>query len=203
MDLPRVERELKKRVSYPYIWGKKQDNSWDRQTNFIYQTYSVRKLLERTESLAKPLQNYALNRWYNFWSAMAVENIFCSHENVIANKDKYDKLIDFKIDDIPFDHKTSIFPKGFNKDLGYALKNKKELIEWLYENQSQEGRKHLANRLFIVLFDENKQHWRIKAEIDELKKEIEHYLENFCEDNLVKLDFGEGEVLADIIWCIR
>lgn len=200
MDLIRVEQELKNRLPYGYKWGKKQDNSWDQQTNFIYQTYSVNKLLEKTKHLNEGLKNYAFNRWYNYWSAMAVEDIFCSHPNIKANKNIYDKLVDFKINDIPFDHKTSIFPKGFYKDIDYALNHKKELIQWLYDNQSQQGRKHLENRLFIVLYDSTNEHWKMKAEISMLKQSIDQYVHQFNEKNLEIFDFGKGPVFSDILW---
>ncbi|MFA5455398.1 MAG: hypothetical protein WC272_08780 [Sulfurimonas sp.] len=201
MDLLRVEKELKKRLSYPYRWGRKQSDSWDRDTNFIYKTYTFESLLKKTEQFSQELRDYALNRWYNYWSAMAAEDIFTSHDNVEANKNIYDKLIDFKIIDIPFDHKTSIFPKGFGKSYEYAKEHKKELIQWLYENQSQEGRKHLKNRLFVVLYDGLEiQHWKMKSEIIQLKSSIDIYINNFSTENLCKLDFGAGEVLSDIIW---
>jgi hypothetical protein len=200
LDLIRVEQELKNRLPYGYKWGKKQDNSWDQQTNFIYQTYSVNKLLEKTKHLNEGLKNYAFNRWYNYWSAMAVEDIFCSHPNIKANKNIYDKLVDFKINDIPFDHKTSIFPKGFYKDIDYALNHKKELIQWLYDNQSQQGRKHLENRLFIVLYDSTNEHWKMKAEISMLKQSIDQYVHQFNEKNLEIFDFGKGPVFSDILW---
>lgn len=204
MDLQRVEKELKKRWIYPYVWGRRQSNSWDYQTNFIYKTYSVNSLLKKSEYFSDEKINYALNRWYNFWSAMAVEDIFCSHENIIANKNPYNKLIDFKINNIPFDHKTSIFPKGFSKNIEYAKDNEKELIIWLYKNQSQEGRKHYKNRLFIVLYDSVQQkHWQIKAEIDLLKKAINQYVKNFSKENLYSFDFGEGNVYSDILWIVK
>ncbi len=159
MDLPRVERELKKRLPYPYRWGRKQSNSWDYDTNFIYKTYSFEMLLKRTENFDQSLRDYALNRWYNFWSAMAAEDIFTSHDNVKANKNAYDKLVDFKIDNIPFDHKTSVFPRGFNQSYQYAKEHEEELISWLYKNQSQQGRMHLKNRLFIIMYNgDNMQH---------------------------------------------
>ena len=83
----------------------------------------------------------------------------------------------------------------------YLKQNKKELITWLYENQSQEGRKHLKNRLFIVLYDNNtQQHWKMKAEIMLLKTNIDNYVVNFSKQNLVELDFGNGTVFTDIIW---
>lgn len=204
MDLQRVEIELKKRVSYPYVWSRKQSDIWDAETYFIYKTYSVNTLFKKSKGLSKEKINYALNRWYNFWSAMAVEDIFCSHENVFANKNPYNKLIDFSINNIPFDHKTSVYPKGFSKSIEYAKANEKELIKWLYRNQSQEGRKHYKNRLFVVLYDSaNQQHWKIKAEIGLLKNIIDQYVKNFSEKNLYSLDFGKGNIYSDILWIIK
>ncbi len=201
MDLLRVERELKKRWSHPYRWGRKQSNLWDSDTNFIYTTYSFESLLQKTQGFDETLRDYALNRWYNFWSAMAVEDIFVSHKNVKANKNRYDKLVDFQIDTTPFDHKTSVFPKGFNRPYKYARENTEELIEWLYTNQSQQGRKHHKNRLFIVIYDEQyKHHWKIKAEIMLLRQVIDSYVENFSQEHLYSFDFGEGRVYSDIIW---
>ena len=160
-------------------------------------------MLKKTEQFSQELKDYALNRWYNFWSAMAAEDIFASHDNVIANKNSYDKLVDFTIDDIPFDHKTSIFPKGFNKSYEYAIENEKELIQWLYDNQSQQGRKHLKNRLFIIMYDKNNQHWKMKSEIMELKKEIDLYVDDFSQSNLYEFDFGDGKVYSDILWITK
>jgi hypothetical protein len=200
MDLQRVEIELKKRLNYPYEWGRKQSNDWDRMTNFIYKTYSFETLLKKIENLEEDVQNYALNRWYNFWSAMAVEYIFATHKNVEANKNSYDKLVDFKINGIPFDHKTSVFPKEYNHSINFAKTNKTDLINWLYSNQSQQGRKHLKNRLFIVLYDSKGEHWKLKAEISLLQYEIDKYCKSFKEANLIKLDFGDGIVYSDIIF---
>lgn len=204
MDLNRLEIELKKRLTFPYKWGSRQTDAKDKATNFIYETYSFETLLSRSKHLNESFRNYALNRWYNFWSAMAAENIFVSHPNIQANKNHRDKLVDFTISTIPFDHKTSVFPKGFDKSYTYARKNEKELIQWLYDNQSQEGRKHLKNRLFIVLYDgEKNEHWKMKSEIMLLKSSIDKYVENFSERRLHKFDFGDGEVLSDIIWLIK
>jgi len=204
MDLQRIEIELKKRLDYPYTWGRIQSNSFDYHTNFIYKTYSFNDLLKLTDNFNDSLKNYAYNRWYNFWSAKAVEYIFATHNNVVANKNAYHKYIDFSINQIPFDHKTSKFPNGFNHSFDYAKNHQKELIFWFYKNQSQQQRKHLKNRLFIVLYDEKtKQHWKLKAEIRQLKLVIDKYVANFSEHNLYKFDFGEGEVLSDIIWVVK
>ena len=200
MYLIRVENELKKRLIYPYKWGRKQSDEWDTKTNFIYTTYNFETLLEKTTPFDEKIRDYALNRWYNFWSAEAVENLFSLHENVTSNKNKFDKLIDFTINTTCFDHKTTVFPIGFNQTVTYAKNNPDKLIQWLYLNQSQEGRKHLKNRLFIVLVDKNNEHWKLKAEVKLLKSEIDRYVKNFNSDNLFKLNIENNTILSDLIW---
>ena len=200
MDLERVERELKKRWALPYRWGRKQSDLWDKETNFIYTTYSVASLIRKTEHLDEALRHYAWNRWYNFWSAMAIEDIFTSHPQVTANKNRYDKLVDFTIEHIPFDHKSSVFPRGFQKPYHYAKEHKMELIYWLYANQSQQGRKHLKNRLFIVLYDKDGEHWKMKAEIMHIKKHIDNYVHRFDKKQLHRIRLEQSEALSDIIW---
>lgn len=204
MDLARVEIELRERLDYPYRWGRKQSDAWDRDTRFIYTTYSFKTLLERCKSFPKEKVDYAMNRWYNFWSAKAAEYIFSSHQQVVANRNPYDKLVDFEINGMPFDHKTTKFPKAYGKSYDYALTHKADLILWLYKNQSQQGRKHFKNRLFIVLFDSVAlHHWKLKADIQELKIAIDTYLENYDSKKLISFDFGDGTVLSDIIWLTK
>ena len=201
MNLQRVEIELKKRLLYPYHWDRKQSDTWDRETRYIYTTYSANMVIVKGSHLPKQMVDYALNRWYNFWSAKAVEEIFALSSIVKPNLNIYDKLVDFEIDGIPFDHKSTIFPRGFGKSYKYARENEDELIEWLYQNQSSEGRRHLKNRLFIVLYDaRNQEHWKMKSQIGILREAIDSYLDGFESSRLHRFDFGEGEVLSDIIW---
>lgn len=200
MDLLRVETELKKRLAYPYKWGRKQSDDWDAKTSFIYTTYSFEKLLEKTASFDETVRDYALNRWYNFWSAEAVENLFSLHEKVTPNINKFDKLIDFTINTTCFDHKTTVFPIGFNQSVAYAKNNPAELIRWLYLNQSQESRKHLKNRLFIVLVEKNKEHWKLKAEIQLLKSEIDKFVENFDSEKLIQISLKNNTIISELIW---
>lgn len=206
-----LEEELKKRTELDYFWGRKQNDEFDHQTKFIYKTASFEALLETIESAFKDhaqyddLKNYALNRWFNFWSAKGVESIFCEHENVKPHLDSFNKFTDFYIENIPFDHKTSIFPKGFNKSVPYGILHKSELISWLYENQSQQQRKHHKNRLFIVLvnYKEEDGHWKLKSEIGWLKEIVSAYLLNFDQTKLCSFTFENEIVKADIIWAIK
>ena len=205
-----IETELKKRLSYPYKWGRKQNDEFDKLTNFIYRSPTFEAVLKEINTRFKKdkehgnIANYTLNRWYNFWSAQAVEKIFCSLPNVKPALDEKDRLVDFTIDGVTFDHKTSIFPKGFPYGINDAIKKTDELILWLYKNQSQQQRKHFKNRLFIVLYSTDGEHWKLKSEISWLKDRIETYMKGFNPHYLLKFPFEINQkTLADVIWVIR
>jgi len=209
-DLILIEQELKKRLAYPYKWGRKQNDQFDKLTNFVYRISLFEEVLKeielrfRKDKEHQNIANYALNRWYNFWSAQAVEKIFCFLTNVKPALDSKDRLVDFTIDGVTFDHKTSIFPKNFPFKIDEAIKNTNELIIWLYKNQSQQQRKHLKNRLFIVLYSSDAEHWKLKAEISWLKERIEKYMNGFNPHYLLKFPLEKNQAtLSDVIWAIR
>jgi len=210
INLVQIEKELKKRLSYPYKWGRKQNDQFDRLTNFVYRISSFEAVLNEIEKRFRDdkehqnIANYALNRWYNFWSAQAVESIFCSLPNVKPALDEKDRLVDFSIDGVTFDHKTSIFPKNFPYPIEEAVKKTNELIIWLYKNQSQQQRKHLKNRLFIVLHSSDGEHWKLKTELLWLKERIEKYMSGFNPQYLLKFQLEKDqEAISDVIWAIR
>ena len=140
MNLAERECELGKRLAYPYRWGRKQNDADDKTTNFVYYVERFDEVLRRIERDFKAaprydeMLNYALNRWYNFWSARAVEEIFCGMPGVVPAKER-DRLVDFSIQGVRFDHKTSVFPRRYPRGLHYARSCTSELIEWLYQNQ--------------------------------------------------------------------
>jgi hypothetical protein len=209
-SLIQIETELKKRLAYPYKWGRKQNDYFDKLTNFVYKISSFEDVLKeievqfRNDKEHQNIANYALNRWYNFWSAQAVEKIFCSLPNVKPALDGKDRLVDFTIDGVTFDHKTSIFPKNFPFTIDESIKKTDELIKWLYKNQSQQQRKHLKNRLFIVLYSYNGENWKLKAEISWLKERIDKYMHGFNPHFLLKFNLEPNhETLADVIWAIK
>ena len=208
--LLQIESELKKRLVHPYKWLQKQNDNFDKQTNFIYHTFAFEDLLKEIDKRFKSEKdfdlyfNYTLNRWYNFWSAQAVENIFCSLPNVKPALNDKDRLVDFLIDGVSFDHKTSVYPKKFPLQINDAIKKTDELIRWLYQHQSQEQRKHLKNRLFVVLYSPDNEHWKLKSEIMWLKERIEKYMLGFNPNYLLKFNFEKDkETLSDVIWAIK
>lgn len=205
LPIPQIEIELKKRVSTypPTRWGRKQTNDWDQQTNFIYHQPHWDELRRRLISLEKPLADYAVNRWFNFWSACAVEQIFCSIPGVEPHLNKTNRLVDFSINGINFDHKTSVFPKKYDQSPRFAWQHKAALIAWLYQNQSREQRYHTANRLFIILYARDGSHWKLRAELGALKQVIQRYVAGFAPEKLVTLNLKKGSALSDLIWCVR
>ncbi len=208
--LSEIESELVKRLEHPYVWGRKQNDIFDKSTNFIYGIFRFEELISeinkkfRGKPDYKAYMNYALNRWFNFWSARAVEKIFCSLPDVIPAVDSRDRLIDFTIKGISFDHKTSVFPRSYHQPADEAIKNSRELIEWLYKNQSQQRRKHYMNRLYIVLYARDLIHWKLKAKVLWLKSIIEKYVKEFNPDKTYKFEFEPGrETFSGIIWAVE
>lgn len=210
LSLYDIEQELKKRHPYAYEWGRKQNDIWDGYTNFIYKTpfwdevVEVMKITIEAYNLdKKELFQYAANRWYNFWSAVAVEKIFTQIEGVTPAVNNKDRLVDFNLNGINFDHKTSVFPKGFKQTIYYAQNHKEELLYWLYKNQSQQQRKHLENRLFLMVYAEDGAHWKLKAEITWLQSIIQKYVSTFDASLLTPLQWKEKSALSDIIWAVK
>lgn len=209
-SLLETEEQLKKRLDYPYKWGRRQNDEYDKATNFIYSTFGFDALIDKinkefaSNSNFDEFKNYALNRWFNYWSARGIEDIFCSLPGVEPSLNPRNRLIDFYIDGVNFDHKTSVFPKAFGKQLNEALEDPSDLIRWLYENQSQQQRKHLKNRLFMVLYSNDNEHWRLKAQLSWLKTIVEAYVNIFNKEKLYKFEFEPNEeTLSDIIWAIK
>lgn len=209
-NLIQIETELKKRLSIPYQWGQKQNDYFDAKTNFIYKVFEFEKLLKEIEVRFKSNPdsekyfNYAINRWYNFWSAYAVEKIFCSIEGVSPAENSKDRNKDFIIQGVSFDHKTSVLPKQFTSPIKDIIRESGKLIEWFYNNQSKQQRQHYKNRLFVVLYSSQREHWKLKSELTWLKSKIENYMKGFNPAYLMKFNFIPGETtISDIIWSIE
>lgn len=211
MDLASCQRELQKRTAEAATpWGRKQNDHWDGLTRFIYATPTWDGL-KRAAAQACPAETdsalffaYAANRWFNFWSAKGVEAIFCRHSAVKPASNPLDRRVDFFIQNIPFDHKTSVFPQNFPHSLADACRSPVVLVDWFYRHQSGEGRQHFHNRLFVVLYNsQTAEHWKLRAELLWLKEKIDAYVQNFNPQKLVQLRFDDRIVFSDIVWAIR
>ena len=138
--------------------------------------------------------------YYNTQTTRIIEDVFSQHQNVLPTLVDI-KGVDFFINRIPLDLKITRIPDGFDENF-----DKKTLIKWLYENQSEQ-RFGAENRLFLILNDTEHpdQTDRLKiTNYNEIKTAINGYLDTFQPSNLedVVFSFGGKEYTAksDIIF---
>lgn len=145
-----LEADLKKCLSLINSEWQTQNNYMDKKTNFIYKCNSLDDCINEIQKTGVD-KEYALHRWYNYMTSVACEYLFCdygaTHDNNTYNHDT-----DIYINEIPFDVKLTIYPAKLN-NRPYNLntrKGKNQMIEWYYANQSQQSRKQLLNRIYVV-----------------------------------------------------
>lgn len=211
LDLAHIEIELTKRLQYPYKWLRKQNDAWDSATKFIYKTSDWGTFVQEMQASwqesdfdKSDFVHYAMSRWYNFWSAQAVEQVFTDLPGVAPNPNPKEDHYDFRWLGERFDLKTTVFPKGYEENYAFAKAHPEHLIKWFYKNQSTQQRFHLKNRIFIVCYDSNGNHYELKAAITLLKEAVENYMKERTPADTFSLSLEEGkETLADIIWVER
>ena len=104
----------------------------------------------------------------------------------IKVENKKDKEKDIFINDIPFDVKVTNYPNtAYEKFDLKNIEDKNNLAIWFYNNQSQEGRKHLKNRLFVCNGKNNDEKWKNRINLDLLENKIKNFMNN---KEFVKLD---------------
>jgi hypothetical protein len=211
MNLIELESRLKECHKYGYRWHKKQNNKVDSMTDKIVydrslnSIESLRAKINELNILDQETRDYIFNRWYNHHSAIGIEYIFSNYKNVKKMSNEKHKTIDFYIDDIPFDHKTTVLPNKYKNNIQKALEDKEGLVKWLYSNQSKERRQHYKNRLFLVVFDSGKQykHWKVKAEIALIQSKVKEYMNSFVESKLIILNLEGQKVYTDVLFVIK
>lgn len=202
-----IELEIKKALQYIRPEWKMQNNYNDYKSNFIYRVKTVDECIREAENNNIELQ-YVLHRWYNFVTSIHCEELFieCGAEK---EEDLKNKEIDIYIDGVPFDVKLTVYPKALYNH-PYNLKTregKNKMIEWMYEHQSQQGRKHLKNRLFIVC--DGKEQYNslcLKSDFEQIKTKIQNFMQNIKINGFNEMIIIDGgikyKVISDII-CIN
>lgn len=156
-----------------------QNNYQDCRTNFIYRVSTLDECLERIR-LTGVDKDYALHRWYNYMISIKCEHIFCEF-GAVHDDDIYNHDVDIYINGIPFDVKVTIYPAKLS-DRPYNLRTrqgKNKMIEWYYANQSQQARKQLLNRLYIVCDGANAYEClKMKSDFTLLRQKIKAFMES-------------------------
>lgn len=129
--------------------------------------------------------------------------------------EKYDKLSRFiyqvKTADkciSAYDVKLTIYPHKLEQENVFLdlenAQDKDKLIRWLYEHQSQETRKHLKSRIFIVCAGTGTyEKQKLKCDFIKIEKGIKEYMDSLkCTmPNRVEISDGNEKVFvySDII----
>lgn len=147
------------------------------QREYVRQFVRYNDLINGVKNkLHDDVTNYVIATWYNHWTTVLIEDHISQHPKVIPTLKNY-KGIDVFFDSQPFDLKITYLPRDYS--LNRALKNPKELIIWLYENQGAQ-RFGADNRLFVVLASKNnlEESWKLKRDFDFVFREIDDFLNN-------------------------
>lgn len=200
-----LENEIKKAadlLSNNWIF---QNNFDDYKSNFIYKVKTINEVYNESKNNGIDFQ-YALHRWYNFNTSILSENIFVELGATKESNPKH-KEIDLYIDGIPFDVKLTVYPKKLEKEnLDLRSRNdKNNLIRWLYNNQSQQQRKHLKNRLFIVCKGNSiNENQKLKSDFNQIRQKVKDFIKYSSINGFNELEIDDNNikytVKSDIIY---
>lgn len=144
------------------------------QTEYVRRFVRYEDLINGVKNrLHDDITHYVIATWYNHWTTVLIEDHISQHSRVIPTL-KNNFGIDIFFDNQPFDLKITYLPKDFR--LEKVLKNPKNLIVWLYENQGAQ-RFGADNRFFVVLASKNnlEESWKLKRDFDFVFSEIDKF----------------------------
>lgn len=144
------------------------------QTEYVRRFVKYEDLIQGVKSrLHDDITHYVIATWYNHWTTVLIEDHISQHSKVIPTL-KNNFGVDIFFDNQPFDLKITYLPKDFTLD--QVLKNPKDLIIWLYENQGAQ-RFGADNRFFVVLAskDNLEESWKLKRDFDFVFSEIDKF----------------------------
>lgn len=193
--------DMKKTLPFLKSSWQKQTNEMDKETRFIYNTYNIEDILHRHENDPIKYFDYAIRRYFNKTISHTAEELFCRYNICEKEKNKYHKHIDFWLLGVPFDLKVSSYParfEGKRENFKNEREYRNELIRWLYNNQSQQQRLHMKNRLFILCKKgdgkNTKENNVLKIKFDLMEKSIH----NFLDYTLKKYHSGHKKVFNEV-----
>ena len=200
-----LEKDLYRCLGLMSMNWRKQENTSDTNSSFIYKCDTLKQCLEEIRKNNAD-RNYALHRWYNYKTSIITEEIFCKY-GAKHCEDLYNHDVDIYITEIPFDVKLTCYPiKLFDKkpyDLS-KRSGKNNMIRWLYENQSQGNRKQLVNRLYVMC--DGDSYWESvinKSNFNKIEDSISKYMDYIKTHKINEITIdNEHKILSDLI-CVK
>lgn len=188
-----LEKDLRRTLQIISSSWKRQDNSSDDESNFIYRMNSLEECFSEIQR-TKVNKDYALHRWYNYKTSTTCEKIFCEY-GAVHEKNRSNHDVDIYIDGIPFDVKLTVYPKSLSKNI-YDLSTrvgKDGMIQWYYSNQSQENRKQILNRLYVVCDATSyNESLLMKCNFSLMRKYIKAFMESIKANGLNEITISDN-----------
>lgn len=174
-----LERDLQKCLSIINPDWSMQNDGNDKETYFIYQAETLDECLKMIEAKGVD-KDYALHRWYNYQTSVYCEYLFCDY-GAVHDENIFSHDVDIYINGIPYDVKLTVYPNALRDNRrDYNLRSsrgKNKMIKWLYANQSQQGRKQLINRIYVMCDAETPyDRMRLKSNFTMLRRQIAAYM---------------------------
>lgn len=203
-----LEKDLQKCLELISSKWVMQNNICDAKTNFIYGCKTLDECISKIQEYDVDA-SYALHRWYNFMTSVYCEYIFCEF-GAVHEDDEYNHDIDIYIDNVPYDVKLTIYPAKLS-NRPYNLKTqdgKNRMVKWYYKNQSQQSRKQLVNRIYVVCDGGTPYEClRMKSDFDLLRARINSFMEWVRENEMNELEVLESGkkylLKSDIVYVAR
>lgn len=174
-----LEQDLKRTLELITPSWRVQNNFTDRRTNFIYNITTLNQCLSQIQFTGVD-KDYALHRWFNYHTSKHCETIFTEF-GATPEPDKYNHDIDIYINGVPFDVKLTVYPaKLAGHPYDPTTRDGKDmLIRWYYANQSQQARKQMVNRIYVVC-DANDERDRLslKSDFNFMREQISIFMKD-------------------------
>ena len=200
----RLEDDLKKTMDIISANWKMQNNYNDKLSNFIYKMNSLEECLIEIERTGVN-KEYALHRWYNYMTSIRCEYIFCEY-GAVHDQDKYNHDVDIYINGVPFDVKLTVYPaKLFHRPYNLSTREgKNALIKWYYANQSQQNRKQMLNRLYVVCdAPSSYENMVMKSNFELMRERISEYMKRVQKEGINEIRIQDGgneyQLKSDIV----
>jgi len=100
-----------------FDWGGLRQNMLERTIvdNYVKKITDYDTLSDKIENeLHNSMRGYVLCSWYNHWTSIIIEDVFRDHPALLPAVGRV-KKIDFFLNDVPFDLKTTYLPEGYIK----------------------------------------------------------------------------------------
>lgn len=140
----------------PTTWTIRQRDALDQVTKFIYRSSTLEDVRSRcaAENLDAATSGYAQHRWKNFvrhdaWLELTILTVPGARMYEEPRHRTRDLYLPLHSGETVFDLKVTRWPSRLPRNTSLE-----GVAHWMYENQSQQGRYHLDNRLFVVGLNE-------------------------------------------------